>query len=68
MKFNFGKDKKLDLSKEELELVEDWLGNKYAGDITIPDIVGFSLETDIEDLKIVNYLVGKVREVHNKKH
>lgn len=68
MKFNFGKDKKLDLSKEELELVEDWLGNKYAGDMTIPAIVDFSLETNIEYLKITNYLAEKVLESRNKKH
>lgn len=68
MKFNFGKDKKLELNKEELELIENWLDNKYAGDMTIPAIVDFSLETNIEYLKITNYLAEKVLESRNKKH
>ncbi|HBH0631971.1 TPA: hypothetical protein KR400_000889, partial [Clostridioides difficile] len=53
---------------EELELIENWLGNKYAGDMTIPAIVDFSLETDIEYEKIVVYLAEKVLESRDKKH
>lgn len=68
MNLNFNKNKKLELSKEELELIENWLGNKYAGDMTIPAIVDFSLETDIEYEKIVVYLAEKVLGTQNKKH
>ncbi|MCC0677847.1 MULTISPECIES: hypothetical protein [unclassified Clostridioides] len=68
LNLNFNKNKKLELSKEELELIENWLGNKYAGDMTIPAIVDFSLETDIEYEKIVVYLAEKVLGTQNKKH
>ncbi|HBG7717114.1 TPA: hypothetical protein KRE83_003541, partial [Clostridioides difficile] len=44
------------------------LGNKYTGDMTIPAIVDFSLETDIEYEKIVVYLAEKVLESRNEKH
>ncbi|HDF2832289.1 TPA: hypothetical protein PC513_002770, partial [Clostridioides difficile] len=65
---SFNKKKKFELSKEELELIENWLGNKYTGDMTIPAIVDFSLETDIEYEKIVVYLAEKVLESRNEKH
>lgn len=68
MRLNFNKNKKLKLNKEESELIENWLGSNFAGDVTIPDIVDFSLETDIEYAKIVNYLAEKVLESRNKKH
>ncbi|MBZ0592132.1 hypothetical protein KWL24_015545 [Clostridioides difficile] len=68
LNLSFNKKKKFELSKEELELIENWLGNKYAGDMTIPDIVDFSLETDIEYEKIVVYLAEKVLESRDKKH
>lgn len=68
MRLSFSKNKKLELNKEELELIENWLDNKYAGDMTIPAIVDFSLETDIEYEKIVVYLAEKVLESRNKKH
>lgn len=68
MRLNFNKNKKLKLSKGESELIENWLGSNFAGDVTIPDIVDFSLETDIEYAKIVNYLAEKVLESRNKKH
>lgn len=68
MKLNFNKNKKLELTEEELELIEDWLGDKYAGDMSIPAIIDFSLENDIEDIKITNYLIEKSLKAHNKKH
>ncbi|MCC0660704.1 hypothetical protein KGF45_10470 [Clostridioides sp. ZZV14-6154] len=68
LRLSFSKNKKLELNKEELELIENWLDNKYAGDMTIPAIVDFSLETDIEYEKIVVYLAEKVLESRNKKH
>ncbi|MGS5517808.1 hypothetical protein AB8L61_17605 [Clostridioides difficile] len=68
LNLNFNKKKKLELSEEEFELIENWLGNNYAGDVTIPDIVDFSLETNIEYAKIVNYLAEKVLGTQNKKH
>ncbi|HBG8547957.1 TPA: hypothetical protein KRH33_000547 [Clostridioides difficile] len=68
LRLNFNKNKKLKLSKGESELIENWLGSNFAGDVTIPDIVDFSLETDIEYAKIVNYLAEKVLESRNKKH
>ncbi|XZX24428.1 hypothetical protein CDIF29091_00507 [Clostridioides difficile] len=68
MNLSFNKKKKFELSKEELELIENWLGNKYTGDMTIPAIVDFSLETDIEYEKIVVYLAEKVLESRNEKH
>ncbi|ENY8665750.1 hypothetical protein ACWJXF_12760 [Clostridioides difficile] len=68
LNLSFNKKKKFELSKEELELIENWLGNKYTGDMTIPAIVDFSLETDIEYEKIVVYLAEKVLESRNEKH
>ncbi|UWD47107.1 hypothetical protein NYR90_11165 [Clostridioides difficile] len=68
LKLNFNKNKKLELTEEELELIEDWLGDKYAGDMSIPAIIDFSLENDIEDIKITNYLIEKSLKAHNKKH
>ncbi len=68
MKLNFNKNRKLELTERELELIENWLGDKYAGDMTIPVIVDFYLETDIEYEKIVAYLANKILESRDKKH